>query len=199
MRIQILPGNGKLVPWYFLMSLKYRESIVDLHQELKFPIEQLKLQKDRVIIRDLQEEEKVGSIWIPEVSRDQSRLRWGIVVAVGPGETYIERVISRYTTTPDGYPETHRIPIMCSKCRGGRFVRIPPRQSQQGLEPGASLPCEKCRGTGRGRLPLDVKVGDKVLYDRRREAEFFWQGQRYNIVYEEQAIIGIYTGSSDGG
>ncbi len=38
---------------------------------------------------------------------------------------------------------------------------------------------------------MEVKPGMKVLYDRRKEAEFFVGGQRYGIINEEQSCFAI--------
>ncbi len=74
--------------------------------------EDLKLQKDRVLIRDLPEGERIGSIWIPEICQDNESLRWGIVVAVGPGDTGVERPIDEWTTYADGRPKTNVTPAV---------------------------------------------------------------------------------------
>ncbi len=42
-----------------------------------------------------------------------------------------------------------------------------------------------------GPSPMSVKPGDKVLYDRRREAEVEIRGQMYSLVYETQSVLAI--------
>ncbi len=62
--------------------------------------------RDRVLLQDLPEGERIGKIWLPEICQDQSTLRWAMVVAVGPGDTGIERPLDDYTTYQhDGTPK----------------------------------------------------------------------------------------------
>lgn len=41
------------------------------------------------------------------------------------------------------------------------------------------------------RLPMSVRPGDRVLYNRRREAEFFIDGERYSLIHEEQSCLAL--------
>lgn len=46
------------------------------------------------------------------------------------------------------------------------------------------------------RLPMSVEAGDRVLYNRRREAEFFINGNRYSLIHEEQSCFALLRGES---
>lgn len=39
------------------------------------------------------------------------------------------------------------------------------------------------------RLPMDVKPGDRVVYDRRTECEVYLQGEPYSLIHQEQSIF----------
>ncbi len=116
---------------------------------------------DRVLIRDIHDDEKLGSIFLPELSDhwsgEKERHRVGIVVATGPGDKILEswgRVVDK-----EGKLRTYKK--------------------------------EKAVTTESGRLPMQCKVGDKVIVDRRRDEEIYIGGERYYLCHEEQAILGI--------
>ena len=133
------------------------------HNKLDLTPEHIRPQGDRVLVRDLPEREKTGSLFIPESAQGKGMgknglLRLGLVVAVGPGDKAFERMVhksktvSRLKTTawagrPDGW-----------------------------------------------RFPPTVKPGDRVLLDRRREAEFIFEGVRHTLCYEQQAILAVVHG-----
>lgn len=105
---------------------------------------------DRVIVRDIPDEDRVGSIFLPEAHiNNRAGLRMGVVVAVGDGDKWVEAGLDNYGN--------------------------PKRKGLKGID----------------RLSMSVKVGDKVLYDRRREAEIYIDGQRLSIVNESQSIVGV--------
>lgn len=125
----------------------------------------VKLLGDRVLIRDIpQNDQRIGSIWIPEVSQTggvgkTGLLRVGEVVACGPGDKYIELwAPDRKTGKP--------VPMLD---RDGYAIR-------DYLDE---------------RLPMYVKPGDVVVYDRRKEAEIYVGRERFQMCHEEQAIIGV--------
>lgn len=111
--------------------------------------------RDRVLLHDPPEGERIGSIWLPETCQDQSWLRWGVVIAIGPGDTSVERPMDEWSVHPDGTPILNVKPAV------------------------------------HGHLPMSVKVGQKVLFNRRQEAEIFLDGDRYVLCFEEQAILGV--------
>lgn len=148
----------------------------------------IRLHGDRVLLQDLPGSERVGSIWLPGVCQDQEILRWGIVIAVGPGDNCIEYVADQYKMDSDGRPYLKRRSVKCKAC-GGRGKR-PHR------EYGVPLRCWTCGGNGIGRLPMSVKPGDRVLYSQRQEAEIWVNGTKYAMVHCEQAIYGVATGGT---
>lgn len=115
---------------------------------------------DRVLLRDVPDQDKIGSFIIPEDARNKGMgknglLRQAVVVAVGPGDKQLERMVRTSKTT-------------------------------------SRLKVTHWRGREIGwRTTPHVKVGDRVLTDRRREAELYINGERYWIVYEQQAILAI--------
>lgn len=131
---------------------------------------------DRVLLKDLPGDERVGSIWLPETCQNLDQLRWADVVAVGPGDAFIEYPASQTSTDSYGYVPMKRYSTECRGC--GKSV----------TELGATF-CFYCYTTL--RLPMHVLPGDRVLYNRRMEAEIEIEGQRYGMVHEEQAVIGV--------
>lgn len=110
---------------------------------------QIRPMGDRVLIRDVQEDDKIGRIWVPATAKERGvgkdgLLREGIVVAVGLGDScsfrYSNGVV--YTKKIWGF-----------------------------------------------RAPMQVKVGDRVIFDRMRQSEFVLEGIRHSLVHEQQAII----------
>jgi len=140
---------------------------------------------DRVLIEYLPGDERIGSIWLPDVCRDKEKLRWGNVIAVGPGDKYIETVADQRRMDGDG-----RVPLRrkhaereCRTCNGTGEIKV-----LAGI-----IPCPQCDGSGNLRLPMACKSGHRVLYSRRLEAEVTIQGQTYGMVHEEQSVFGIWT------
>src|SRR5579885_398518 len=111
---------------------------------------------DRVLVRDVPDRERIGRLWVPEIAQNRGigkngLLRYGVVVAIGPGDKTFERMVH--------------------KSKQASRLRVHP-----------------WRGRPVGwRTDLQVKPGDKVLVDRRREAEFTFAGERHGLVYEQQA------------
>lgn len=107
---------------------------------------------DRVLIRHFSHQEKIGSLFIPEIAQEQATytknqgfLFRGVVVAVGDGATYVDRQ------------------------KRGQWVK---RRTSVLLKP-------------------DVKPGDVVLFERRREAEIDWNGEVYTLCHCEQSIMAV--------
>lgn len=81
--------------------------------------------------------------------------------------------------------------------RIGRVVAIGPgdkyweRQVNRPKRP-TIVKCTSWAGRPEGwRFPMAVRVGDKVLYHRRREGEWKIGGKLYSLVHEEQAILAV--------
>lgn len=195
-----------------MATIKDKESIFESPaQHMRYDPSEIKLKGDRVLVRELPRDEKEGSIIIPETNVDREHLRWGVIVTVGPGDSHIEWA-DKHGLRSDGSPLIHRVPIQCRHCKGtGRHIASLPSGDVE-------VPCSNCRDTpGRARWPMEVKTGDRVLYDRRKEAEIFLPTkceacgggginaadlvvcrpcnglghteERYSIMHEEQAII----------
>jgi len=167
------------------MSLLNKESIYESPSQRMDHIDpsKIRLSGDRVLIRDIPEDERRGLIWVPEVCQDQEMLRQGIVVAVGPGDRYVERVASQNTFDSDGRVPVRRKATECDWCCGrGRAFSISKYENET---------CPRCNGDGLAHLPMSVRPGQRVLYSRRREAEIFIEGERYALVHLEQSIMAI--------
>lgn len=207
------------------MKTTNKESIYDgISQILSAAPDTIRPTWDRVLIRDLGEEEKIGSIFIPETADPigaghRGLYRFGVVVAVGPGDKFIECGLDA-----QGDVRRRAITRGCLHCSEAGFdpnFPVPPSPIKDPVNPRIAtgidgLPvlvcdrvdikmvgaaCPVCGGQQRvpSRAPTECQPGDTVVYDRRREAEFYWRGQRYSLVHEEQSVIMIVRrGSGDG-
>lgn len=167
-------------------------------QEFTLDPSTIRLISDRVLLRDDADAEKEGSIIIPEKWREEAtgKYRSGVVVAVGPGDRFYEMGIIEST---DGLsPQVRRklITKTCPDCKGSG------RTDQFNIRDYRFDPCPTCdpndlpfNRTMNGKIPICVppqcKVGERVLYERRKEAEIFINGSRYCLVHAEQAIVGV--------
>lgn len=170
-----------------MSTLKGKESIFQSPSQRVDHIDPktIKLLGDRILVEEIdQEDGRVGSLVIPETCRNKSKIRRGVVVAVGPGDNCVERVDGK-AIDADGRPMLRRKWVACDTCRGtGNHI------TEDG-ELVDALNCQACGGRGTGRILPQVKPGDKVLFDRRREAEIRIQGRDYSLVFEEQSIFVI--------
>lgn len=133
-----------------MSSLLHKHGIFESHQQILDIIpEHIRPLEDRVLVRDIPDEEMVGPVYSPETARDRDMNRRGIVVAVGLGDRFYEKGKNPIT---------------------GEVIR------------------KVIKG---GRLPMEVKVGDRVIFNRRKDMEFFVGGERYNFVNEEQSILAV--------
>lgn len=134
-----------------MSSLKGKASIYESYLQRIDEIDPATIRplEDRVLVRDIPDEEKVGAVYSPETARDRDLNRRGIVVAVGLGDRFYEKGKNPIT---------------------GEVIR---------------------RAVKGGRLPMEVKVGDRVIFNRRKDMEFFFEGERYNFVNEEQSILAV--------
>jgi co-chaperonin GroES (HSP10) len=117
---------------------------------------------DRLLIRDVHDDEKIGSILMPErsdhfIDSTKDRHREGIVVAIGQGDRWLEvwHQWNEVSGKEHSYMRTKKV------------------------------------STPNGRLATECKVGDRVIVDRRRDEEIYISGERYYLCHEEQAILGI--------
>ncbi len=139
---------------------------------------------DRCLVRDVAEVEKVGLLFIPQTAKEQGigkngLYRRGVVVSVGPGDKFKELGFGE-----DGKLRRQRVEVE-PECD---CVLYGPRK------PGdcKSVTFEE---TGCGRLPMPVRVGDTVIYDRRKDLEVTIRGTRHSLINLEQSIFAIMEGS----
>lgn len=168
-----------------------RKSIFDgLSQAMdRLQPEQIQPILDRVLVRDVAEVEKVGLLFIPQTAKEQGigkngLYRRGVVVSVGPGDKFKEL----------GFSESgmlRRKRVTCPGCSGScnQFLRA------DGFVEDCAFPC-RCDGTGLGRLPIQVKIGDMVIYDRFKQSEITIKGVRHSLINLEQAIFAVMEGST---
>lgn len=95
------------------------ESKFQPYSQPQFLPEHLRPLGDRVLIRHLSHAEKIGSIIIPEISREKSTytknegfLFRGVVVAVGGGANYLDRLRrGRWVKVPTSVPITPDVAV----------------------------------------------------------------------------------------
>lgn len=167
---------------------------------------------DRVLVKDCPDPEKIGSIFIPATAAERGLgkdglLRMGIVVAVGPGDPYSKEWVERDNMTGkhqvmrkalgacqtcgDPFPELGAsVGIGYVRASGDKMDKF---RFQEGPELGepTAIPCPDCKGDGIRRWPMYCKVGDRVIVDRRKESEFYVNGERFYLCHEQQAILAI--------
>jgi co-chaperonin GroES (HSP10) len=154
----------------------------------------IRLIEDRVLIKDLGDLEQAGSIIIPQTARADSRagsprLRLGLVIAVGPGDKFVERGMNERTD------QVLRVAITepCKACDPGDGKG--PVGRRWNIDDYEFVICPRCNGTKRQNVvvPPQCQPGDKVLYDRRKESEFYFGDDkaRYVLCHAEQAVIAV--------
>jgi hypothetical protein len=155
----------------------------------------IRLISDRVLLKDLGDLEKEGSIIIPEAYRERGlnqfgTYRKGVVISTGPGDRFLEVGIEECgNEAPRVRRKAITVPCQCQDGSRKWFdiinyivVEIP----DGGV-------CPACGGSGRVPVcvPPQCKPGDIVLFDRRREAEIYLNGERYCILNSEQSVIAV--------
>lgn len=123
---------------------------------------------DRLLVKWEPESARVLSIWTPESARRPGALgsdrflRIGRVVATGPGD-----------------------PCQCV----GKQIEF---AASIGVKPESVIPpgppCERCHA---GRIPMQCKVGDRILYDHPSDKEVTIEGEQYVILHEEQHVLAV--------
>ena len=157
----------------------------------------IRLRRDQLLIRDIPDpaEITVGSIIIPATAAEQmggagkdGLYRYGEVIACGPGESYIEMGLDT-----EGAVRRKLRTRECLACESCGRNEIDYGECRAGI-------CGFCDGSGRIPItvPTSCRPGDIVVYDRRKHAEFYVNGERLTLCYEEQAVIGIVNGYPKG-
>lgn len=166
-------------------SLKHKHGIFESYQQiLDWDPLRIRLIEDRLLIRDVPDEPEINGIVKPdniETGVGKNGLyRIGIVVATGPGNKFIE-------VGTEGYGEDmrvirRRIGRRCEFCKGTGLLFVDIEDSMSCICDSGFMPIT---------IPCTCKPGDRVIYERRKEAEVFIDGVRYGLVYEEQACLAI--------
>lgn len=136
---------------------------------------------DLVLVKRLPDKDKIGSIFIPETAQNAQRgTRRGLVLMVGPGDKIVA--------------------FECESC--GCFpLRLLKKQIY--------LKCRNCGGSLRlaatdnfvwgengDRSPLNVAVGDEVIYWRAEANDVKIQNVEYVYLHEEQHILAVLEKAS---
>lgn len=100
-----------------MASIKDKRSIFDTIEQRVDWIDPaaIRLQGDRVLLRDIPGVDRIGLIWLPERCQDQEILRQSEVVAVGPGDSCIERPIHQDRYDSEGRVQLRRLPLECER------------------------------------------------------------------------------------
>lgn len=169
------------------------DSIFDIPLRRDIDPASIRMIEDRVLIKDLGDIDRVGSIIIPETARADSRvgsptLRLGLVIAVGPGDKFIEVGYEDRT----GEVQRRAITQPCTWCDDGTGK---PSGRRFSVEEYRFVNCPRCRGSKRENVvvPPQCQPGVKVIYDRRKEAEFYFgdDSARYVLCHAEQAVFAV--------
>ncbi len=154
--------------------------------------EQIQPIMDRVLVRDVAEVEKVGMLFIPQTAKEQGigkngLYRRGVVVSVGRGDKFKEL----------GFGEDGKLRRQRVECGCGDGMEL--RKTCSDVCPASGVlhchACSKCGGSKLGRLPMPVRVGDTVIYDRRKDLEVTIRGTRHSLINVEQSIFATMEGS----
>jgi co-chaperonin GroES (HSP10) len=139
----------------------------------------LKPMGDYVLVKRLENDNPIEGLWLPKrVQKEVRQLRRGTVVAVGFGDPFIRlRCLkchlcrNRLALLKQSHREGQREPIETGKCKcGSREYEI----VSTGLH-----------------APMEVKLGDQVLYWRSPANDVRINGQEYVMLHEEQHLVAI--------
>ena len=89
-------------------GLLYKHSIYESVAQFMdhVDVKKIRLQRDRVLVEDIPDSDRIGSIWVPESAKGLEQIRQGIVVAIGPGDDRIDRLVSQNTVDAFGHART---------------------------------------------------------------------------------------------
>lgn len=170
-----------------------RKSIFDEFSQVLHGIDasQIRPLGDRVLVMDDHPEPgQVGSIIVPESARGKDKYREGVVVAVGPGDKVRERLAGNKRMTSDGRPELKYGDVkVCSCGHTADFHYVGTGDCRHSGQAPQRCECRKFDP----RIPMECKVGDRVLYRQRDDERFYIGDKTFFLVHCEQAIMGILT------
>lgn len=170
------------------MSLKGKKTIFDgISNQFDLDPASIRLLSDVVLLKDMGDPDREGLVIIPEAFRERGvnqfgTYRIGLVIAVGEGDRY-----SEHGVTDEGQVRRRLLTAPCELCgAGGTMIEVWPNA-------GAPTICPKCEGTGRHGVcvPPQCKPGDRVLFEKRAEAQVYLNGERYVMCHAEQACIAV--------
>lgn len=157
---------------------------------------QIRLLSDRCLIRDLpQDDSRSGSLVVPETAQNGGvgkggNFRIGLVVAVGEGDRFSEHGLDA-----EGAVRRRLLTAQCRDCDGNGVTVLGGCCENV---PEERIACDECEN---GRVPIVVppqcKVGDTVLYDRRRQEQMYFNGVLHQLCHAEQGVLAV-LGVSDG-
>jgi len=150
----------------------------------------IKLIYDRVLVKDLPDDDTHGSIILPPSTLNKGAgLRLGVVMAVGGGDRWIEKGFR------PGDSEPRRAAVTMCQC--GHHEKIHSQVLENGRKPclfvrGEADEYQECPCKDfNPRLMMEVKPGDIVAYDRRKECELYINHERYSLIHQEQSIYAV--------
>jgi co-chaperonin GroES (HSP10) len=135
---------------------------------------------DQILVRREASPNMQGMIHLPEsaqlTAQGRGEVHQGVVVALGPGDW-----------------------VNCSDCDGTGLVAVKGH---------GQMPCPTCNsgenarwdfdekgnwlgGGGIKRAPIDLQIGDRILFWFHEGAEHTIQGEKYIIIHEEQHVLGV--------
>jgi co-chaperonin GroES (HSP10) len=157
-----------------------------LSQHVDVDLTRLRLIEDRVLVKDLGDVDQIGSIFVPENVDHmrglghQGNWRLGQVVAIGPGRTYHE-----WNGNEFGGWKRRLYTKPCEACEGhGRFFDMKDYEYRR---------CPKCKGDKVVAVcdPPQCAVGDRVIFERRKECDVYINRELHCLVYAGQSILGV--------
>jgi co-chaperonin GroES (HSP10) len=120
---------------------------------------------DRLLVEWEPESARVLSIWLPETARRPGALGTDRFLRIG-------RVVEAGPGDP------------CQRCSAKGHVVV---EEIEGLP--VTEECPVCHGAA--RVPMNVKVGDRVLYDHPSDKEVTIEGKQYVILHEQQHVLAV--------
>lgn len=151
------------------------------YPETSATVEQLRPLGDLVLVRPLPEEEKIGSVVLPDNARTPERgLRRGKVIAAGPGDRAFhfkcDECFADYSSTVHSDDGKVFAVSACPRC-GSKERSL--YLSVANEEPHSS------------RRPMHVKPGDTVIYPRVPSGGVMINGAECFLIHEEQHVLAV--------